>query len=124
MEPDGITLATVLAIELAIFATTPFFELRFFAFVRVFGAALDLVFAFCFAAFLAINDSATASLIQITLILSLLFIPTSAPRQKYPEHPGPAAVQFPNHENSHPRRAPPAHLGVCLVQARHATRRA
>jgi hypothetical protein len=71
LEPEGSTLATVLAIELAIVATTPFFELRFFVFdfVRVFGAVLDLVFAVFFAAFLAISDSATASLLQITLIL-------------------------------------------------------
>jgi hypothetical protein len=65
LEPDGITLATVLAIELAILATTPFLELRFFAPVVFFdlgcGFDLDLVFAFVFAAFLAINDSATAS---------------------------------------------------------------
>jgi hypothetical protein len=68
LEPEGSTLATVLAIELAIVATTPFFELRFFDFVRAFGAVLVLVFAFFFAAFLAINDSATASPVQITLI--------------------------------------------------------
>jgi hypothetical protein len=68
LEPDGITLLTVLAIELAIVATTPFFELRFFVFdfVRAFGAALDLVFAVFFAAFLAMNDSATASPLQVT----------------------------------------------------------
>jgi hypothetical protein len=72
LEPDGITLATVLAIELAIFATTPFFVLRFFVFVvvfdlvRVFGADLDLVFVFFFAAFLAMSDSAMASRVQVT----------------------------------------------------------
>ena len=69
MEPEGSTLATVLAIELAIVATTPFFELRFFDFVRAFGAVLGLVFAFFVAAFLAISDSGTASPLQITLIL-------------------------------------------------------
>lgn len=62
-EPDGNTLATALAIEPATFATTPFFELRFFAlgfvfdFVRAFGAVLD--FAFFFAAVFAITDSPT-----------------------------------------------------------------
>jgi hydrogenase/urease accessory protein HupE len=66
-EPDGITLATVLAIELAMVATTPFLEVRFFAFVVVFdllcalGAALDLVLvvAFFFAAVFAITDPLT-----------------------------------------------------------------
>lgn len=56
----------MLAIELAIVATTPFFELRFFAFFVVFdlvlGAVLDLllVVAFFFVAVFAITDSATA----------------------------------------------------------------
>ena len=71
-EPDGNTLATVLAIELASVATTPFFELRFFVvfdFVRAFGAVLDFVVAFFVAAFLAISDSAMASALQIILIL-------------------------------------------------------
>jgi len=69
LEP-GITLATVLAIELAIVATTPFLELRFFVFdfVRAFGAVLVLVFAVFFTAFFAISESATASSFQITLI--------------------------------------------------------
>jgi hypothetical protein len=66
-EPDGITLATVLAIELAMVATTPFLDVRFFAFVVVFdllcalGAALDLVLvvAFFFAAVFAITDPLT-----------------------------------------------------------------
>jgi hypothetical protein len=70
LEPDGSTLATVLAIELASVATTPFFELRFFVFVFdfvcAFGAFFELVFVDFFAAFLAISDSATPSPVQIT----------------------------------------------------------
>lgn len=66
-EPDGNTLATVLAIELATLATTPFCGLRFFAFAFDFagalGAALGFVFVFAlvFAEVLAITDSATPS---------------------------------------------------------------
>jgi len=70
-EPDGNTLATVLAIELAIFATTPFLELRFFAFVvfdLVFVALLVLDFGLVVAAFFAITDSGTAFPLQIMLI--------------------------------------------------------
>jgi len=73
LEPDGITLATVLAIELAIFATTPFLELRFFApvvfFDLVFVALLVFDFGLVAAAFFAITDSGTASPLQVTLIL-------------------------------------------------------
>jgi hypothetical protein len=68
-EPDGITLATVLAIELAIFATTPFLGARFLAvfleavvffdLVCAFGAGLE--FVFFFAAFFAITDTPTPS---------------------------------------------------------------
>jgi len=64
LEPDGSTLATVLAIELAIFATTPFLELRFFApvvFDLVFVALLVLDFGLVVAAFLAITDPAMRS---------------------------------------------------------------
>lgn len=70
LEPDGITLATVLAIELAILATTPFLEPRFFDPVVFFGLVfVVLVFDFVFvAAFFAITDSGTASLLQILLI--------------------------------------------------------
>jgi hypothetical protein len=71
LEPDGITLATVLAIELAILATTPFLRLRFFApvvfFDLVFVALLVLDFDLVVAAFFAITDSGTASSLQITL---------------------------------------------------------
>jgi hypothetical protein len=70
LEPDGITLATVLAIELAIFATTPFLELRFFdpaVFDLVFDALLVLDFGLVVAAFFAITDTATPSPFQITL---------------------------------------------------------
>jgi hypothetical protein len=73
-ELDGITPATVLTIELAILATTPFLELRFFAPVDFFDLVFDALLVFDFglvvAAFLAINDSATASSFQITLIRS------------------------------------------------------
>lgn len=70
--PPGITLATALTIEPATFATTPFLAARFLAFafgfaddfddldlgaVRVLGAVF--VFAFFFAAVLAIRDSLT-----------------------------------------------------------------
>lgn len=62
----GITLATALAIEPATFATTPFFEPRFFALVldfdfvlRAFGAVLVFDFGFFFAAVFAINDCST-----------------------------------------------------------------
>lgn len=63
-ERDGITLATVLAIDVAIFATTPFFDLRFVLeaagrFVFDFGAGLDFDFALDFVAVFAIADSAT-----------------------------------------------------------------
>lgn len=63
-------MATVLTIELAIFATTPFLELRFFAPAVFFDlvCGFDLVFAFVFAVVLAITDSDTASPLQITLI--------------------------------------------------------
>jgi hypothetical protein len=79
LEREGITLATVLAIELAIFATTPLFELRFFVFdfVCAFGAVLDLVVVFFFAAFLAISDCATASSVLITLIPLRSSVPAS-----------------------------------------------
>lgn len=70
LEPDGITLATVLAMELAIFATTPFLELRFFAPVvfldLVFVALLVFDFGLVVAAFLAIINFGTASPLQIT----------------------------------------------------------
>ena len=72
LEPDGITLATVLAMELAIFATTPFLELRFFAPVvfldLVFVALLVFDFGLGAAAFFAITDSGTSSPLQVTLI--------------------------------------------------------
>ena len=61
LEPDGNTLATVLAIELAIFATTPFlaFARGFaFAFVCALGALLVFVLGLVVAAFFAIADSA------------------------------------------------------------------
>lgn len=78
LEPEGITLATVLTIELAIFATTPFLELRFFApvvfFDLVCGFDFDLGFAFVFAVVLAMTDSDTASLLQITLIRVRAFL--------------------------------------------------
>jgi hypothetical protein len=64
LEPDGITLATVLAIELAIFATTPFLELRFLALVLfdlVFDALWGFVFGLVFAAVFAIADTPTLS---------------------------------------------------------------
>jgi hypothetical protein len=64
--PVGITLATLLAIELAIFATTPFFDPPFFPFAfdlvpRPFDVAVDLDFELVvfFAAFFAIPDSLT-----------------------------------------------------------------
>ena len=66
--PPGKTLATALAIDPATFATTPFFEPRFFAFgfvadfdlvLRAFGADLDFDFVFFFAAVFAITDSLT-----------------------------------------------------------------
>ncbi|PYJ12166.1 MAG: hypothetical protein DMF06_00435 [Verrucomicrobia bacterium] len=60
MEPEGITLATVLTMELAIFATTPFLALRFFAvgaFLFVFETLLVLDFGLVVAAFFAITDS-------------------------------------------------------------------
>jgi hypothetical protein len=72
-EPDGITLATVLAMELAIFATTPFLAVRFLApvvvffFAFVFEALLVLDFGLVVAAFFAITDSGTPSTIQIIL---------------------------------------------------------
>jgi hypothetical protein len=68
LEPVGITLATVLTIELAIFATTPFLALRFFVPV-VFDLVFDalLVFGLVVAAFFAIDDSAMRSPLQITL---------------------------------------------------------
>jgi hypothetical protein len=59
LEPDGSTLATVLAIELAIFATTPFLDLAFalgFAFDCALGALLVFVLGLV-AAFFAITDS-------------------------------------------------------------------
>jgi hypothetical protein len=66
------TLATVLAIELAILATTPFLELRFFAPVVFFDLDFVAVLFFDFdlvvAAFLAIIDSGMASPLQITII--------------------------------------------------------
>jgi hypothetical protein len=75
LEPDGITLATVLAMELAIFATTPFLDLAFalgfalaFGFVCAFDALLVLDFGLVVAAFFAITDSAMRSPFQITLI--------------------------------------------------------
>lgn len=73
MEPEGITLATVLAIELAIFETTPFLELRFFDppvdFADlVFVALLDLDFDLVVAAFFAITNSGTPCPLEITLI--------------------------------------------------------
>jgi hypothetical protein len=83
-DPDGKTLATALAIEPATFATTPFFELRFFAlgfvfdFVRAFGAVLD--FAFFFAAVFAIVNSPTLSPFQITLKFCVGARTLSAPR--------------------------------------------
>ena len=59
----GITLATALTIEPATFATTPFFEPRFFArdfdlgfVLRDLGAALDFDFVFFLVAVFAIND--------------------------------------------------------------------
>jgi hypothetical protein len=65
LEPDGSTLATVLAIELAIFATTPFLDLAFalgfalaFGFVCALGALLVFVLGLV-AAFFAITDTAT-----------------------------------------------------------------
>jgi hypothetical protein len=65
LEPDGSTLATVLAIELAIFATTPFLDLAFaldfalaFGFVCALGALLVFVLGLVVAAFFAIADSA------------------------------------------------------------------
>ena len=71
LEPDGITLATVLAMELAILATTPFLDVRFFApvvfFDLVFVALLFLDFDLVVAAFFAITDSGTASSLQIIL---------------------------------------------------------
>jgi hypothetical protein len=73
LEPDGITLATVLAIELAIFATTPFLDLLFalgfaFAFGAAFAFAVLLVFIFglVVAAFFAIADSPTRYPFHIT----------------------------------------------------------
>lgn len=62
----------MLTIELAIFATTPFFlELRFFApvvfFDLVFVALLVFDFGLVVAAFFAITDSGTASPNQIIL---------------------------------------------------------
>jgi hypothetical protein len=60
LEPVGITLATVLTIELAIFATTPFLAVRFFApvvFDLAFAPLLVFVFDLVVAAFFAINDS-------------------------------------------------------------------
>ena len=70
MEP-GITLATVLAIELAIFATTPFFlELRFFAPVLFFDLVFD--FGLVIAAFFAITQSGTRSPNQIILKLNCI----------------------------------------------------
>jgi hypothetical protein len=71
-DPDGITLATVLAIELAILATTPFLAVRFLApvvffFAFVFEALLVLDFGLVVAAFFAITDSGTPSPIQIIL---------------------------------------------------------
>jgi hypothetical protein len=78
LEPDGITLATVLAIELAIFATTPFLDLAFalgfalaatlaFGFVCALGALLVFVLDLVVAAFFAIADSAMRYRFQITL---------------------------------------------------------
>jgi hypothetical protein len=65
LEPDGITLATVLAIELAILATTPFLDFAFalgfalaFDFVCALGALLVFVLGLVVAAFFAIADSA------------------------------------------------------------------
>jgi hypothetical protein len=61
-EREGITPATVSAIDDAIRATTPFFGLRF-VFEAVgrfaFDAGLDFVFALDFVAVLAMADSAT-----------------------------------------------------------------
>jgi hypothetical protein len=74
LEPDGITLATVLTIELAIFATTPFLDLAFalgfafaFGFVCALGALLVFVRGLVVAAFFAIADSAISYPLQITL---------------------------------------------------------
>jgi hypothetical protein len=68
LELDGSTLATVLAIELAIFATTLFLDLAFalgfvlaatfaFGFVCALGAFLVFVLGLVVAAFFAIADS-------------------------------------------------------------------
>jgi hypothetical protein len=72
----GNTLATALAIDPATFATTPFFEPRFFAFgfvvfdldlvERAFGADFD--FVFFFAAVFAITDPPTFPSLQIILV--------------------------------------------------------
>ncbi len=82
LEPDGNTLATVLAIELAIFATTPFLDLAFplgfalaFDFFCAFGALLVFVLGLVVAAFFAIADSAMRYPLQITL--NWKFIPPS-----------------------------------------------
>jgi hypothetical protein len=125
LEPDGITLATVLAIELAIFATTPFLEPRLFApavfFDRVFVALLVLDFDLVAAAFFAITDSGTASSLQITLNSCSSWLP-SLPN--FSERRSSPAVQSRNHENSDQRRAPPADTCVCLVQENYETWRA
>jgi hypothetical protein len=66
LEPEGITLATVLAIELAIFATTPFLDLLF-ALGFAFDALLVFDFGLVVAAFFAIADSPMRYPFQITL---------------------------------------------------------